>query len=247
MMKRFNINPRTCTVVIAGASTLLLAAGCNTTEHRHYSYMRSSPAPIVSSEGGTGANYQSTTYNQNENASVDQAGKNVVIPLYQESVNVGKREVDAGTVRLRKVVTTETVNQPVQIRRESVVIEREPGTGQPVQNDQQANQGSGQPFQEQETVIRLQSEVPVIEKQVVPAGRVVAQTRVEMQQTNIQSQIRREDIDVSKSGNAQNVIIGQGINASGQNNQQNSSGAANEPSGQNSGSANESTERNKNP
>src|SRR3982750_4609803 len=142
MMKRFNINPRTCTVVIAGASTLLLAAGCNTTEHRHYSYTRSSPAPIVSSEGGTEANYQSRNYNQTDKANVDQAGKNVVIPLYQESINVGKREVDAGTVRLRKVVTTETVNQPVQIRRESLVIDREPAGTQTTQ--QGANPGAFQ-------------------------------------------------------------------------------------------------------
>ena len=36
-----------------------------------------------------------------------------MIPLYKESLAVGKRDVDAGSVRVKKVVKTETVNQPV--------------------------------------------------------------------------------------------------------------------------------------
>ena len=37
---------------------------------------------------------------------------------------MGKRTVDAGQVRLRKIVRTEIVNQPVEVRHEDVVIER---------------------------------------------------------------------------------------------------------------------------
>lgn len=39
----------------------------------------------------------------------------VEVPLAEERLEVRKREVDLGEVRLRKVVRTETVNQPVEL------------------------------------------------------------------------------------------------------------------------------------
>ncbi|HWI58094.1 MAG TPA: DUF2382 domain-containing protein, partial [Bacillota bacterium] len=45
-----------------------------------------------------------------------QASTNLVVPLHKEELRVGKREVDAGTVTVRKNVRTETVNEPVQLR-----------------------------------------------------------------------------------------------------------------------------------
>jgi len=150
----------------------------------------------------------------------------MVVPLYQENVNVGKREVDSGTVRLRKVVKTETVNQPIQLRREEVVIERENGSGKG------GEQVLAQPFQEQETVIRLKSEEPVIEKQTVPAGQIVVQTRTSQEQRNIQAEVRREDIDIDKNG-AKNVIIGQNVGRSVR--VEDSSGAGETTTGQTTG------------
>src|SRR4051812_49256006 len=49
-----------------------------------------------------------------------QTGNELVIPLYEEKLNVGKQEVDAGTVHLRKKVLTETVNQPVELKQETL-------------------------------------------------------------------------------------------------------------------------------
>jgi len=54
----------------------------------------------------------------------------------------------------------------------------------------------------------------VIEKQTSPAGEVVVQTRSAALQTNIQSEIRREDIDIARQGNTGNVIIGQNVSRS---------------------------------
>jgi uncharacterized protein (TIGR02271 family) len=155
---------------------------------------------------------------------------NMVVPLYQESINVGKREVDAGSVRLRKIIKTETVNQPVELRHEEVVIDRENGSGQPTQN-----QALSQPFQEGETVIHLTREEPVIEKQTSPAGQIVVQTRSAAEQTNIQAMVRREDIDVAKQGNTRNVIISENIHRSGR--AYESSGGAESTGGETTGAA----------
>lgn len=151
-----------------------------------------------------------------ETGAMAQTGKEVVIPLYQEQVNVGKREVDAGTVHLKKTVVTETINQPVELRRETLTIQREPGGGATSTAPgtapgaaQQAQPGTapgmaqpGQAFQEQEFTIQLKSEVPMIQTQVVESGRFVAQKQERTETTNIQSQIRREEISVDR-GTAQ--------------------------------------------
>jgi len=154
-------------------------------------------------------------------------GTNMVIPLYQETINVGKREISEGAVRLRKVVKSETVNQPVQLRHEELVIDRVPA-GQA----QAQGQNFGQPFQEQETVIRLQGEQPVVEKQMTPAGNIVVQRRDTAFQTNVQAQVRREDVDIVKMGNSQNIIIGQNLQSS---TEPGAAGGAGEIGGQSAG------------
>lgn len=155
-----------------------------------------------------GGSYSSASYSSEgqaysapaENAA---ASQNQVLPLYKEQLNVGTRQVDDGTVSIRKVVKTETVNEPVQLRTESVVIDRQPAsTGQVAENDQ--------PFQDQEITIQLHHDEPVIQKQIVPNGQIVAQVRSDVQQQNIQEQVRRDAVHIDK-GNAQNVTISDNV------------------------------------
>lgn len=189
---------------------LALVSGCTSRKQGPTVYYHR-PAPVAYA-GGTSMRQEQYTRSSSSavtSSTFTPGQTNVVVPLFRESLNVGKREVDAGSVRLRKIVKTETVNQPIELRHEEVVIDRDTGTGQGGESEILS-----QPFQEQETVIPLKREVAVVEKQTVPAGRVVVQTRYAGQQTNVQAQVRREDVDVNK-GNAQNVIIGQNVQASG--------------------------------
>jgi hypothetical protein len=103
-----------------------------------------------------------------------------------------------------------------------VVINRENNAGGSSQNQQLA-----QRFQEGETTIQLKREEPVIEKQEMPAGQIVVQKRFANQNTTVQAQVRKEDIDIAKQGNPENVIIGQNLHAS-----VNASGGAESPGGQ---------------
>jgi uncharacterized protein (TIGR02271 family) len=116
----------------------------------------------------------------------------IVVPLHQETLNVGKREVDTGSVTLKKIVKTETVNQPVELRREEIVIDRNNNTGESA-----ANKILAQPFTEEQTTIPLKREEAVINKQTVPAGEVVIHKRWTTEQQNATAQVRREDIDTS--------------------------------------------------
>jgi len=211
-------------VGVAAIAGLALASGCCTRSYKTASYRTHhqayASAPVRES-------YETREQAPPPTGRVEANANNMVVPLFEEKVNVGKREVESGSVRLRKVVKTETINQPIELRHEELVIDRENGTARG------GNQVLAQPFQEQETVIRLKSEVPVIEKQTTPIGEVVVQTRSAAQQTNIQAEVRREDIDIAKQGNTQNVIIGQNVHASVH--VSDASGGAETTSGQTSG------------
>ena len=189
------------------------------TEHYSTSY---APAPGSSQTASSAA--VAVDDNDAMGASQVESGEirsdQVVIPLHEERVTVGKRIVDAGSVRLRKQVTTETINQPVEIRRETLVIDRQNSDGTTTSTEYQAtgqnfsgssSESISQPFNQGEMVIRLQREEPVVEKQVVPAGKIVVQTRTDTQQQNVQREVRRETIDVEKIGNPENVIVSENL------------------------------------
>jgi len=202
-------------IAVCAAGVAAIVAGCCTSRETHTArYSR--PAYV----GGT-AEYQTRAPAPQATATVSSESTNLVLPLYQESVNVGKREVESGSVRVKKIVRTETVNVPVELRHEEVVIDRDRNA----RADQ--SQAFGQPFQEQETVIPLKREEAVIEKQTTPAGEIVVQKRFAGGRTNIQAQVRREDVDIAKQGDAQNVIIGENVHARAE-----SSGAAESAGGQ---------------
>jgi uncharacterized protein (TIGR02271 family) len=129
------------------------------------------------------------------------------LPLYSESLRVGKREVENGSVRLRKVVRTENTSQPIELRRETVVIDRQ--ALDDARRAADAGQASdfGARFQEKEIVIDLKREEPVVEVQPFISGRIIAQKKSQMDRQNVQRQIRVEDVEVLKNGNDQDITI----------------------------------------
>jgi len=107
-----------------------------------------------------------------------------VVPLCEEKVTVNKKDADV-TVTVRKVVKTEQVNVPLELRRESVVIERLPGGGpEECRGD----------FGEKQFTIQLKREEPVIEKKVVSAGKVVVKKRSGTISKQVSEVSRREEV-----------------------------------------------------
>jgi stress response protein YsnF len=73
----------------------------------------------------------------------------VEVPLSEEVVNVGKRTVSAGDIKIHKKATTEQVNVPVELKREDAVIERVPA--------HEMQQGGKEPFQDEHLEMSLES------------------------------------------------------------------------------------------
>jgi stress response protein YsnF len=204
-----------------------LVAGCHSNKSSSHgtTTMYSQPGATASTSSQPGGGTSSVYWQEQgadrsataPSATISQG--QISIPLYEEQIVVGTRPVEAGSVRLRKQVTTETVNQPVQIRRETLVVDREAApeseqnslkeTGTPATAG--TSGGISAPFEQGEIVIKLHKEEPVIEKRVVSTGRIVAQTRTNTEQTTVQRDIRKEKIDVEKIGNPENVTISEKV------------------------------------
>jgi|SRR5579862_2913302 len=116
-----------------------------------------------------------------------QEKESATIQLSEEQVRVGKREVSAGGIRLRKVIRTETVQQPVELKREEIVVERVPASG---------SQPAKSSFEAQDVFIALRREEPVVQKdaRVKEEVRVSKQTQTEERQ--VSESVRKEDVEI---------------------------------------------------
>lgn len=111
------------------------------------------------------------------------------IRLKEEELKVGKREVEAGGVRLRKIVRTETVNQPVELKREEIVIERVPAS---------ENTTADTRFGEEDIFIPLRREEAVIQKTARVTEEVHVGKKAEFERQEVTEQIRKEELQVDR-------------------------------------------------
>lgn len=127
----------------------------------------------------------------------------VVVPLRKEEINVDKQAVSDGDVRIRKTVKTESVNKPVELRKETVTVERVPaGT---VSTDKNAR--STEAFKEGEIVVPVSHEEAVVSKRVVEGDAVVAKTHVQTEKQNVKDSVRSEGAEVIDNGKNKNVQV----------------------------------------
>ena len=161
--------------------------------YRHYG-LRRSEAPSatgLASGGGMTEQQQAGTRSQQQPARTDQDQESLT--LAEERLRVEKRPVEAGRARLRKVVRTERVSQPVELRREEVTIERVPASGQEVPPNA---------FQEQTIEVPLRREEPVVEKEAHVTGQVRVDKTAETEQRTVGGEVRREEVEVDRQGEA---------------------------------------------
>jgi stress response protein YsnF len=203
-MKKVEINALWAATALA---SVLVLCGCHSSKsNAKYSY---STPPAA---GGTGTGAAKTS-----GSAMGPGEQQLVVPLYEEKVKIGKREVDAGGIRIRKHVTTETMNEPMQLRQETLTVERLPAEAQDASGKTAAAapQGSqlGTPFEAGEIVIRLQKEEPLVDRQMTQTGRIVAQKKSSTKQVTVKENVRHEQVDVAKVGNPEGVTIPENLQA----------------------------------
>jgi uncharacterized protein (TIGR02271 family) len=122
-----------------------------------------------------------------------QRGDAVKIPVTEEQVKVGKRQVDEGTATIRKDVRTERVDTPVDLEHEELVVERSDKGGGKVPEDA---------FREGEVRIPLKKEEPVVEKEQRVVGEVRVGKKKEVERQNVAETARKEDVKVEQKGDS---------------------------------------------
>ncbi len=126
-------------------------------------------------------------------AAYNKAAEEIQIVLHEEQLRVGKREVSAGEVQLRKTVRTEQVDIPVELHHEDVTIERiaasdvRPGT-------------VASTFQEETIDVPLTREEAVVSKDSHVTGAVRLHKTSETETQNVSETVRKEDVEVVRDG-----------------------------------------------
>ncbi|WP_051324989.1 DUF2382 domain-containing protein [Candidatus Solirubrobacter pratensis] len=108
----------------------------------------------------------------------------------EEELRVGTERRESGRARLRKYVVTEEVTKTVPVQREEVRIEREPITGDNVDDAL-----DGPAISEEEHEVVLHEETPVVEKRTVPKERVRMAKDTRTEQETVSEEVRKERIE----------------------------------------------------
>jgi uncharacterized protein (TIGR02271 family) len=119
--------------------------------------------------------------------------RSTAIPVVQEDLQVGKREVQRGGVRVFSRVVETPVNESLNLREEHVSVERRPV-------DQPISPSDATAFKEQSVELRETAEVPVVQKTARVVEEVLVAKEVTQRQENIQDTVRRTEVEVENLG-----------------------------------------------
>jgi uncharacterized protein (TIGR02271 family) len=104
----------------------------------------------------------------------------------EEELQVGKRDVERGRLRVHKWVETEQVDVPVDLRKEKARVYREPV------NEPASEREIGDDSME----VTLREEKPVVQKQTVAKERIGIDKDVETEQRTVSDKVRKERVDI---------------------------------------------------
>lgn len=121
------------------------------------------------------------------------SGKETTIPIVEEELRVGKREVEKGGVRVHTYVEEKPVSESVELREENVYVERRPA-------DRPADASAIDAFQDRTYEVREKAEQIVADKQARVVEEVVVGKQVETHTETVQDNLRRTRVDVEEVG-----------------------------------------------
>ncbi|MET0529662.1 MAG: YsnF/AvaK domain-containing protein [Microvirga sp.] len=123
-----------------------------------------------------------------------------VIPIVEENLRVGKRDVSHGRVRIRSYVVETPVSESVSLREETVHVERRPVD--------RAVTGDEALFRERTIEAEERSEEAVVSKEARVKEELVIKKDVEQRTETVQDTVRRTEVDVDDERLGQDTIAG---------------------------------------
>ena len=144
-----------------------------------------------------GESYRRGAYMANEGVETGRAGLaeggEARIPVIEEELRVGKREVEGGGVRVRTRVVERPVEEAVRLREERVNVERRP-VNRPV------SEADLSAFREGTFELRERSEEAVVDKTARVVEEVAINKEVGERTETVRDTVRSTDVNVEETG-----------------------------------------------
>jgi uncharacterized protein (TIGR02271 family) len=145
--------------------------------------------------GQLGDQDRTTGVSQNTDRAIDEER----IPIVNEELRVGKREVERGGARVRSYVREVPVHEQVSLREEHVSVERRPVTGDAMRAGQL---NDGDVFRDREIEMTERAEEAVVAKEARVNEEVVIRKTAEEHVENIDDTVRHTEVDVDEGRSA---------------------------------------------
>ncbi|MFN8491504.1 MAG: YsnF/AvaK domain-containing protein [Caldilineaceae bacterium] len=141
-----------------------------------------------SMQGNAGANRKSNQMTEDQGETR--------IPVVEEEVQIGKRQVERGGVRVHTHIEEQPVEQQVRLRDEDVHVERRPV-------NRPADQGDFNTFEERDFVVTETDEEPVVQKQARVVEEVVVKKDARERTETVRDTARKTRVDVDENAQGQ--------------------------------------------
>ena len=125
----------------------------------------------------------------NTDADTVASGRDETIPLYEEQMRIGKRDVSHGRVRLRTYVVETPVSEQITLRQDRVSVERRPV-------DRPVTDLTGDVFRERVIEAEERGEEAVIGKDVRVREEVALRTDADQRTETVSDTVRRTEVEV---------------------------------------------------
>lgn len=148
-------------------------------------------AKILDQHGAVDVNERSAQYRNTADATQTQQG-GISIPIIEEQLQVGKREVESGGVRLRSRVIEKPVEETLRLREEHVFVNRRPVNR--AATDADFNVVSGGEFE-----LTEHSEVAVVGKEARVVEEISVGKEVSERTETVRDTVRKTDVEIEET------------------------------------------------
>jgi uncharacterized protein (TIGR02271 family) len=131
------------------------------------------------------------------------AGQEAVMPVVQEELQIGKRQVERGGIRVIQRVSETPVKEMIRLREERAVVERRPV-------DRPATEADFANFREGTIEIRETAEEAVVGKTARVVEEVVVGKEVQERTETVADTVRRTDVEVEQLAGQRSSAAGTG-------------------------------------
>ncbi len=127
-----------------------------------------------------------------ENIPVTGSDRGMDIPVIEEELNVGKRTVDTGGVRIKSDIREEPYEEDVELRHERVNVERRPVNRDATDEDLNAFKEGSMEFKESEEQVIAEKRRKVVEE-------VHVDKDIETETETVRDTLRKQDVNVERT------------------------------------------------